>query len=605
MAKENKKKRSSLLRRLFLGGRAEELDIFAEEQVQSPIRTIIKNFMANKLAMGALILFLAIFLFVFIGPAFFPMDLSYSDSTQVNIAPGLDMMDVPKELKGNLKDIGISSVFSVGLSNDGDVYTWGKTKITKAIDVKEIPKDVQSANIVDVAVGTDHIAVLTDRGNVLAWGNNRLMQADVPYEAASRNNIVYIEAGNQTTAAITKDGELILWGNAGVVDLEINKDYQGKFKKVAFTSFAYVSLLNDGSVVYAGAKQNALSTIPAGLESGVVDIATTGFAAAALKEDGTIVVWGNVAAGEADIPKFSSKPVSIVGGRYHFTVLCEDGSVVSWGKNNFGQTEVSKKISNDAVAVYAGSYQNYALTKDGDIETWGLKGYVFGTDELGRDILTRLVNGGKMTMTVGGVAVIISTVIGIIIGGVCGYFGGKVDMFLMRITEIIESLPFLPFAMILSSIIGSRLPENQRIYLIMIVLGLLSWSGLARLVRAQVLAEREKEFVIAATAVGIKQRKIVFRHIVPNVISTIIVSATLSFATCMLTESSLSYLGFGVALPRPTWGNMLTGANNSTVIQYYWWRWVFASVILSICTICINTIGDGLRDAIDPKSNER
>jgi len=139
----------------------------------------------------------------------------------------------------------------------------------------------------------------------------------------------------------------------------------------------------------------------------------------------------------------------------------------------------------------------------------------------------------------------------------------------------------------------------------MVVLGLLSWTGLAYLVRAQILAQREMEYVTAAKALGVREGGIIFKHIIPNVISVIIVSATISFATSMLTESSLSYLGFGIVPPTPTWGNMLTGANDSIVIQQYWWRWVFPSLIFSICTICINIIGDGLRDAIDPKSNER
>ncbi len=142
----------------------------------------------------------------------------------------------------------------------------------------------------------------------------------------------------------------------------------------------------------------------------------------------------------------------------------------------------------------------------------------------------------------------------------------------------------------------------------MVILGFLSWTGLQRLVRAQVLSVREQEYVIAAKALGgVKQRNIVFKHILPNVISVIIVSATLSFASSMLTEATLSYLGFGgVQAPIPTWGgNMLFGANNSIVIQNFWWRWVFASIVLGISVICINLIGDGLRDAIDPKSQER
>ena len=137
----------------------------------------------------------------------------------------------------------------------------------------------------------------------------------------------------------------------------------------------------------------------------------------------------------------------------------------------------------------------------------------------------------------------------------------------------------------------------------MIILGLLSWTGLARMIRGQVLAEREKEFVIAAKAMGIKEKRIAFKHILPNVISVILVSMTLDFAGCLLTESSLSYLGFGVQQPRPTWGNMLNGANNSVVIQNYWWQWLFTALFLAITTICINIIGDALRDVMDPKSN--
>ena len=170
---------------------------------------------------------------------------------------------------------------------------------------------------------------------------------------------------------------------------------------------------------------------------------------------------------------------------------------------------------------------------------------------------------------------------------------------------MVVSLPFLPFAMILSALIGHSMDADQKIWLIMVVLGLLSWPSLSRLVRAQVLSVREQEYVTAARAVGVKTKTIVLRHILPNVISVILVSATLDFATSMLTEATLSFLGFGVPAPQPTWGNMLFGANNSITIQNYWWRWVFASIILGVCVICINLIGDGLRDAIDPKSSER
>ena len=208
-------------------------------------------------------------------------------------------------------------------------------------------------------------------------------------------------------------------------------------------------------------------------------------------------------------------------------------------------------------------------------------------------------------MTIGAIAVIISSVIAIIVGCLSGYFGGWVDILLMRVTEIFSAIPFLPFAMMLSYVLTSRpISETTRIMIIMVILGLLSWTGLARMIRAQVLAEREKEFVTAAKAMGVKERIIAFRHILPNIISVIIVSMTLDFAGCLLTESSLSYLGFGVQQPRPTWGNMLNGANNSIVIQNYWWQWLFPAIFLAIATISINILGDTLRDVLDPKSSQ-
>ena len=207
-------------------------------------------------------------------------------------------------------------------------------------------------------------------------------------------------------------------------------------------------------------------------------------------------------------------------------------------------------------------------------------------------------------MTIGAVAVIISSIIGIIVGCLSGYFGGKVDIILMRVMEGFSAIPFLPFALVLSAVMAQwTLSETARIFIIMCILGVLSWTGLARLVRGQVLAVRESEYVTAAQSMGVKAYKIAFKHILPNVISVILVNLTLSFATCMLTESTLSYLGFGVNYPKPTWGNMLNGANNATVIKNFWWQWVFTSAFLAATTICINIVGDTLRDVMDPKSS--
>ena len=557
-----------MLKHLF-GKRDKELDVLQEEALQSPLRTVVRNFTSNRLAFGGLIVFLVIFLIVLIGPVFNPIDLSEKEETQINVAPGLNMMKVPDGLKGNVKEISTGATFSVGVDNDGKVYVWGYTKISNKIDIaKKMPKQKEMGKVVSVSAGFDHVMALNEDGELFIWGSDRMGQCQIPMEV-KHEKIKQIAAGYQISYVLTEGGEVIAWGNENLNDVRLTRrNGNSHIAKISVANTTLMALTDDGEIRHLGSQKSDISN------------------------------------SEKEIPEMDGEIVSMFAGRYHITALTDKGTVYSWGSNAKHQTDVPKKAK-DVTAIYGGTYQNYAVTKSGDIVTWGLKGYLFGSDELGRDVFTRILNGGRMTMTIGAISVIISTIIGIIVGGVSGFFGGWVDIVLQRITEIVACLPFLPMAMILTSIIGNSMTESARIALIMVILGILSWPSLARLVRAQVLAEREQEFVTAANAMGVKRSVIVFKHIIPNVISVIIVSATLDFAYCMLTESTLSFLGFGVKLPRPTWGNMLNGCVSSVVIQNYWWRWVFPAIMLGICVICINMVGDGLRDAIDPKSNER
>ncbi len=602
-------------KRMFMGHSKEVVDIMHEEQLQTPFKTMAKKFLKKKTVVFALSMFVLIFALVLIGPRYWVLDLSEQDSTLINLPPGYTMMKLPKEMEGNVADIAAGGTYGLGIDNAGKLHTWGFTRITEKIDLAEVPEEVQNAKIEKLAAGSDHAVALADDGQLYVWGNTRLQQgnftSDMKKDQKDGWNVVQLEASTQFSAVVTDEGNLYMWGNKNQNDINVTKKYQGKIAKVALTANHYVSLLKDGTVAYTGSKGkgNPLSSQPKEMKGKtIVDIAATSSAVAALSDDGKVYVWGNMVRGENQVPEFASPVKAIYGGRYHFTAVMEDNSVVSWGNNKYNQTKVPAELANgekEIIGMYVGNHQNYALTADGDVIGWGLKGFLLGTDDLGRDMLTRIVNGGAVTMTVGAISVVIATVIGVLLGGLAGYFGGKVDILIMRIAEIVGGLPFIPFAMILSAVIGSRLDANQKMYLIMVVLGVLSWTGTCRLVRAQILAQREMEYVTAAKAMGIKENTIVFRHILPNVFSLLLVDMTLSFATCMLTESTLSYLGFGIPLPQPTWGNLLDGANNSVVIQQYWWRWVFPAAIFGLCTICINMIGDGLRDAVDPKSNER
>ncbi len=604
-------------KRCFLGNRA-ELSLEEEEQIQTPVKAMVSNFLHKPLAMGGLLVFLGIFVFVCVGPKYWPLDLSDQDATLINLPPSSDMMSVPEEMmKAGIVDIAAGNTYGLGTDVNGKLHMWGHTRVTDKIDMGEIPQEVLDADIVSIAAGADHCVALAADGQVYVWGNTRLQQdkfSNDMKKAMKKGGedwqVIQLEASNQFSAIVTADNNLYLWGNGNMADIKIRSKYQGKIAKVALTENEYICLMTDGTVAYTGYKDknSPFARIPEELKGKtVVDIAATGKTVAAVTEDGQIVVWGNPSKGEANVPELAAKPVHLYGGRYHYTALLENGDVVTWGNNKYHQLDVPAEVheADNIERIFVSNYQNYALSADGKLTTWGLKGFTLGTDGLGRDMLTRIVNGGRVTMTVGAISVVIATILGVLFGGLAGYFGGQLDILIMRIAEIVGGLPFIPFAMILSAVIGTKLDPTQRMYLIMVVLGVLSWVPTCRLVRAQILAQREMEYVTAAKAMGIREGTIVFRHILPNVISLLIVSMTLDFATCMLTESTLSYLGFGIPLPTPTWGNLLNGANNSIVIQQYWWQWVFPAAIFGVCTICINLIGDGLRDALDPKALER
>ena len=599
-------KKQSWIRMLFqnLFGKRDELDIYKEEQIQSPTRTIIRTFASNKLSMTALIGFVILLLIVIIGPMLYPVDLAFSEQSQQNISPGQNMMSVPPELVQNgIRDIAVGRTFSVGVDDNGEVYIWGKTNVP-GTNVTNVPEDLPP--IARVAAGFDHVVAIGEDGQIYGWGNNRQRQIRFTRDVQDLGEIIDIAAGYQSTAILDGEGVVHFFGNTNLTEMYEYNQYQGQIKDVVLTNNAAIGLLDDGTPVYLGSKPLPYSTrIP---DEKFIKLAATNKTVAGLTADGRIIVWGSPNyKGEAAMPdEFESQPIDIAGGQYHYVVKLENGNLAAWGDNTYRQSTVPASINDgNNQTIYTGYYQNYAVKEDGTVQTFGLKGYLLGSDGMGRDMWQRILNGGRWTMTIGALAVLIATIIGIVVGGVSGYFGGRVDILLQRVSEIVSSLPFLPFVIILNVIIGNSLGPTQRIYLIMIVLGLLSWPGLQRLVRAQVFSVREQEYITAARSMGIKEYAIIFRHIIPNVISVIIVSTTLSFASSMLTESSLSFLGFGVRPPIPTWGNMLYGANNSVIIQQYWWQWVFPAIALSLTVIFVNLIGDGLRDAIDPKSQER
>ncbi|MEG0260015.1 MAG: ABC transporter permease [Lysinibacillus sp.] len=222
-----------------------------------------------------------------------------------------------------------------------------------------------------------------------------------------------------------------------------------------------------------------------------------------------------------------------------------------------------------------------------------------GTDTNGRDVFTRMLYAGRSSLTVGLACMTLIVIIGTTIGAIAGYFGGRIDRILMRLTDFVLTFPFLVFVIVLNTILIGKV---SGLWTLTFVISALSWGGVARIVRSRVLAEKENEYIFAAESIGSKPSKIIIKHLLPNVASTIIVQATLLMAVTIVAESGLSFLGMGVPADTPSWGNMLAEARNSDVLQSKLWMWVPPATMITLVILSINFIGEGLKDALNPKS---
>lgn len=227
---------------------------------------------------------------------------------------------------------------------------------------------------------------------------------------------------------------------------------------------------------------------------------------------------------------------------------------------------------------------------------------ILGTDSGGRDNFSRLLYAGRISLSIGIISTLGMLIIGITIGTLSGYFGGIIDTVMMRITEFVMLFPFIIFAIVLNAALGDKIknPYGSAIILVFVII-ILSWGGIARLVRGKVMQEKENEYFLAAKSIGTPTHKIIFKHLLPNIISVVIVQATLTFAGMIVVESGLSFLGFGISKAIPSWGNMLSDAQEGDVISGKPWIWMPPALMITLTILSINFVGEGLKDAFNPK----
>ena len=403
-----------------------------------------------------------------------------------------------------------------------------------------------------------------------------------------------------------------------VLAVQTNKD-SFTYKNVTYTvteegpDFYSVSIRGGANIGIAykdvASSSNEGEKLPYALQFAALKAYTNGETAfTAGGQDYTITEDGGVLQGETEVAYISRYVVNAVMGDVFLTRDFKDQLItcIESGAEDFYFTGED------------GETYDYKVSYNPDTKGWTVlqskETYVFdtysfpsrehwlGTDRNGMDMMTRLMYGGRVSLVIGFIVEIISTVLGVILGGLSGYFGKWVDMLIMRIVDVFYCIPSMPIIIILGAAMDNTGvdPQIRMIYL-MLILGFLGWPGMARLVRGQILSLREQEFMTATEACGISVSRRIFRHLVPNVIPQLIVSCTMGLGGTIITEATLSFLGLGVKFPFASWGNIINDVNNTFVLQNYWFIWIPAGVLLLLTVLAFNLVGDGLRDAFDPK----
>ena len=541
------------------------LDDANRVRVLSPGMMVLKRFLRNRLAIVGMVIIVAMFLFAFVGGALYP----YSESKVF-----YKTEQVMKDFAGATEIDQFQFQAADGVELPSDINSKALIAVSKKQYVFET-RGGEKLGLIPAAEDSDVYLIATlEPAQVFLKGNKEF---DAALEAG-RNDFeqdgkIYMFDGEDFKADVYEATE---------VAVASKRSFTGYSKDTQFTYEFY---------------RNALVAAATGATSFEAD--GTNYS---INDDGLIeangegyAVVSNMNFNAIDSSIFLSpdyKAVALAafeeqGTAGSFEYEDEEGNMVEYRyEKKTGQYTIKKFQESRLIDTYAAPS----------------KAHPVGTDANGMDLLARLMYGGRISLLIGFVVVFIEVFIGMIIGGVAGFFGGWVDNLLMRVVDVVYCIPAMPLYLILGSIMDYyQASPRARIYLLCVIMGVIGWVGIARIVRGQILSLREQEFMVAAEALGISTYRRIFKHLIPNVIPQLIVFASMGLGEVILSEASLSFLGLGIKYPAASWGSIINAVNDSYVMTNYLFVWLPAGTFILLTVLAFNFIGDGLRDAFDPK----
>ena len=544
-----------------------KLDSEQRVRVLSPGMLVAKRFLRNKLAIAGVVIIVCMFLFAFVGGLMNP----YSQS---------QVFYTTDEMK---KDYAGATKIS-----DYQIY---------AADGVTLPSDAFSKTI--LAATTQKYVFETKDGSQLGLGKVSdtsyiMYEINGSASASLADSTEYQSAAAAGQNVFTKDGKSYLF-----TEQDGQLDFYTGTEMAVVCQLSFTGYTAETQFSY-DFYRNAIVAMADGETGFTADDSTY-----TIKQEGKSAAMVEDADGK-DYAYISNMNInSVVDGVFLTPAFKE--AVVAAIEDDKEEFTAEDKDGNDETYLLSqkdGQYtiKRYQETKVVDSYASPSKAHWVGTDANGMDLLARLMYGGRISLLIGFVVVAIEVVLGVLVGGIAGFFGGWVDNVLMRFVDVVYCIPAIPLYMILGSIMDYyKVSATGRIYMLCIVMSILGWVGIARIVRGQILSLREQEFMIAAEATGISIRRRIFRHLIPNVIPQLIVFATMGLGDVILSEATLSFLGLGIKYPAASWGSIINAVNDSYVMTNYVFVWIPAGILILLTVLAFNFIGDGLRDAFDPK----